>query len=180
VSAELIHEKSGVRLSMVHLPAVNTPQFDWCATTLARHPQPVPPIYQPEVAAQAIVEAALSGQRSKVLGAWNKMLVAVGQVAPGFANQFAARAAWESQLTDREVSDSRPSNLHAPADASADFGSHGDFDNRAGGFLDPSFLKTLPRTAATVASAAAATAAESWRVRRGRITAAPRPRSRRG
>ena len=57
--AELLHEGSHVRLSMVHLPAVNTPQFDWCETTLDRHPQPVPPIYQPEIPATFIVEAAL-------------------------------------------------------------------------------------------------------------------------
>src|SRR4051812_899205 len=62
VRAELIHEESAIRISMVHLPAVNTPQFDWCETTLPTHPQPVPPIYQPEVAAKAIVEVALNGR----------------------------------------------------------------------------------------------------------------------
>src|SRR3954470_20444913 len=108
VRAELIHEGSHVRLSMVHLPAVNTPQFDWCETNLPNHPQPVPPIYQPEVAAAAIVAAALDGRRSKVLGSWNKLLVAAGQVAPGFANHFAARGAWETQLTDQPLSPERP------------------------------------------------------------------------
>ena len=74
--AELLHEGSHVRLSMVHLPAVNTPQFDWCQTTMDRHPQPVPPIYQPEIPAKFIVQAALDGRRSKVIGSWNKLLVA--------------------------------------------------------------------------------------------------------
>src|SRR4051812_23705582 len=62
VRAELIHEGSHVRMSMVHLPAVNTPQFDWCATSMPNPPQPVPPIYQPEVAARAVVAAALDGR----------------------------------------------------------------------------------------------------------------------
>ena len=82
VRAELLHEGSNVRMAMVHLPAVNTPQFDWCKTTLPKHPQPVPPIYEPEVAADAIAEAVLTGRPSRVLGAWNKLLVASAQVAP--------------------------------------------------------------------------------------------------
>ena len=85
---------------MVHLPAVNTPQFDWCQTTMDRHPQPVPPIYQPEIAAKFIVQAALDGRRSKVIGSWNKLLVAAGQIAPGVGNHYAALGAWESQLAD--------------------------------------------------------------------------------
>ena len=88
---------------MVHLPAVNTPQFDWCHTTMDRHPQPVPPIYQPEVPAKYIVEVALDGRRSRIVGSWNKMLVAAGQVAPGFGNQYAALGAWDSQLTDQPI-----------------------------------------------------------------------------
>ena len=82
VRAELIHDRSDVRMSMVHLPAVNTPQFDWCETTLPTHPQPVPPIYEPEIPANAIVQAVLHGRRSKVLGSWNKLLVVVGSSRP--------------------------------------------------------------------------------------------------
>ena len=70
VRAELIHDHSKIRMSMVHLPAVNTPQFDWCRTSMNRHPQPVPPIYQPEVPARWIVQAALDGRRAKVIGSW--------------------------------------------------------------------------------------------------------------
>ena len=87
---------SRVHLCMVHLPAVNTPQFDWCETTLDRHPQPVPPIYQPEIPARYIVDTALSGRRSTIVGSWNKLLVAAGSVLPGFGNQFAGLSAWES------------------------------------------------------------------------------------
>jgi NAD(P)-dependent dehydrogenase (short-subunit alcohol dehydrogenase family) len=142
--AELLHDRSHVRLSMVHLPAVNTPQFDWCQTTMERHPQPVPPIYQPEIAARLIVQAALDGRRSKLIGSWNKMLVAAGQIAPGVANHYAAAGAWDSQLADLPIGPDRPDNLRRPADQEADAGSHGIFDNRARGFWDPDFLKTVP------------------------------------
>jgi NAD(P)-dependent dehydrogenase (short-subunit alcohol dehydrogenase family) len=142
--AELLHEGSHVRLSMVHLPAVNTPQFNWCRTTMGYHPQPVPPIYQPEVPAKFIVKAAIDGRRSKVIGSWNKMLVAAGQLAPGFGNHYAALGAWETQLTNMRIKSGRPDNLYAPADDEADAGSHGIFDDKAGGFFDPSFIKSLP------------------------------------
>jgi NAD(P)-dependent dehydrogenase (short-subunit alcohol dehydrogenase family) len=164
--AELIHDGSHVRLSMVHLPAVNTPQFDWCHTTMDRHPQPVPPIYQPEVPAKYLVEVALDGRRSRIVGSWNKMLVAAGQVAPGFGNQYAALAAWDSQLTDRPIEPGRPDNLRSPADDESDAGERGIFSREAHGFLDPNFLKTLPRTGRTVIAAAVAAA----RDRRGRQT----------
>ena len=155
--AELLHDGSKVRLSMVHLPAVNTPQFNWCHTTLDRHPQPVPPIYEPEVPAAFIVQVALDGRRSKIVGSWNKMLVAAGQVAPGFGNHFAALGAWSTQLTDQPIDPDRPANLCRPLDDEIDAGAHGDFDGRAGGFLDPSFLRTIPRTGRTLIAAAAAT-----------------------
>ncbi len=145
--SELLHEGSQVRLSMVHLPAVNTPQFDWCATTMSHHPQPVPPIYQPEIPARFIVESALSGRRAKVVGSWNKLLVAAASVAPGLGNQYAAIGAWASQLTSQPDEPDRPCNLYEPADRDHDHGAHGSFDGRAGGFTDPSFLETLPETA---------------------------------
>jgi hypothetical protein len=123
--AELLHEGSHVHLTMVHLPAVNTLQFDWCETTLDRHPQPVAPIYQPEVPAKYILQAALDGRRSKTLGSWNKMLVFTDTLFPGFGNQYAALAAWDGQLTGQPLQNDRPSNLHEPADSERDFGAHG-------------------------------------------------------
>jgi NAD(P)-dependent dehydrogenase (short-subunit alcohol dehydrogenase family) len=152
--AELIHDGSNVRLSMVHLPAVNTPQFDWCHTTMDRHPQPVPPIYEPEIPAKYIVQVALDGRRSRIVGAWNKLLVAAGQLAPGFGNHYAALGAWEAQLTDQTIRKDRPDNLRQALDEEADAGAHGIFDNQARGFFDPSFLRTLPKTARTVVAAA--------------------------
>ncbi len=162
--AELIHEGSHVRMSMVHLPAVNTPQFDWCETAMPDHPMPVPPIYQPEVPARFIVAAALDGRRDKVIGSWNKMLVVAARLVPGLGNQYAAIGAWESQLTGDGLSPDRPVNLYEPADAQVDHGAHGSFDSKAGGFMDPSFLKTLPKTAKTLYRAAAATARDKKRV----------------
>ena len=151
--AELLHEGSHVRISMVHLPAVNTPQFDWCETTLTKHPQPVPPIYQPEIPAKFILAAAIDGKPSRVVGSWNKVLVLAGRLFPELGNQFAALGAWETQLTDEQITPNRPVNLYGPADESRDYGAHGIFDSKAGGFLDPSFLETLPRTARTFAEA---------------------------
>jgi NAD(P)-dependent dehydrogenase (short-subunit alcohol dehydrogenase family) len=156
--AELLHEGSRVRLSMVHLPAVNTPQFDWCQTSMDRHPQPVPPIYQPEIPAKFIVRAALDGRRSKVIGSWNKLLVAAGQIAPGLGNHYAALGAWETQLADMPIGGDRPDNLNQPADDEQDAGAHGIFDGKAGGFFDPSFLKTLPQAGRTFLAAAIADA----------------------
>ena len=171
--AELLHERSSVRMSMVYLPAVNTPQFDWCKTTLRRHPQPVPPIYQPELIAKFILEAALTGRREKVIGSWNKLLVLAGRLFPGLGNQYAAIGAWDTQLTSEPISADRPVNLYEPADADTDHGAHGSFDGKAGGFLDPSFLKSLPATAQKFGTALA----RDIKGKRRRVTvpASPRP-----
>lgn len=163
--AELLHEGSQVRMSMVHLPAVNTPQFDWCKSKMKFHPMPVPPIYQPEIPAKFIVQAALDGNRERIVGSWNKMLVVAGKLAPGFANQFAAIGAWESQLTKQLASADRSVNLYEPVDQSEDHGAHGSFDFMAGGFWDWHFLKTLPKTAVLFVRALAATHEEKRRVR---------------
>lgn len=146
VRSELLHEGSHVSLSMVHLPAVNTPQFDWCANAMDRHPQPVPPIYQPEVAAHRIFDAALSGRPTTVVGSWNKMLVLASRLFPELANQYAAIGAWSTQLTQQPLAASRRPNLYAPVDSDADYGAHGSFDSQARGFFDPSFLRSLPQT----------------------------------
>ena len=170
--AELLHEGSNVQLSMVYLPAVNTPQFDWCATTLDYHPQPVPPIYQPELIAKYILETALTGRREKVIGSWNKILVLAGRMLPGLGNQYAALGAWSTQLTSERISPDRPANLYQPADADEDHGARGQFDHMAGGFLDPSYLKTLPATAKTFVRALGRDLA----AKRHRVTLPPRPR----
>jgi len=170
--AELLHEGSHVQMSMVYLPAVNTPQFDWCATTLDRHPQPVPPIYQPELIAKFILEAARTGRREKVIGSWNKLLVLAGRMFPGLGNQYASLGAWSTQLTGQPISADRRANLYHPVDDTEDHGARGQFDHMAGGFLDPSYLKTLPTTAQTFIRALARDLAGKRR----RITVPPPPR----
>jgi short-subunit dehydrogenase len=163
VRAELIHQGSNVRLSMVHLPGVNTTQFDWCKSVFDRHPQPVPPIYRPEVAARAIVGAALDGRRSKILGSWNRVLVAMASVFPSLGTQYAAIGAWESQLSDISVDGNRPSNLWEPVDVEHDRGANGIFGDRAHGVLDRSFLTSLPTTARKLWIALGRTLAEKAR-----------------
>ncbi len=177
VRAELLHDGSQVRMCMVHLPAVNTPQFDWCKTVFDRHPQPVPPIYQPELCADRIVEAARTGRRSTIVGSWNKMLVLTDTLLPSVGNQYAAEAAWDAQLADTEISPDRPANLSEPVDAATDHGPHGSFDSRAGGVTDPTFVRSLPRTARQFGRAVRRALAEQWEPGRAgtRRTGSPGP-----
>jgi hypothetical protein len=171
VRAELIHERSNVRLSMVHLPAVNTPQFDWCKNTTGRRAMPVPPVYEPELAANTIVDVALDGRRAKVLGSWNSLLVFVAERAPTLANHYAAIGAWDPQLSDEPTSPDDPVNLRRPVDESRPRGAHGRFDDRSGGFLDEHYLRSLPKTTRTfVVAFGAAVADKTARLRQ-------RPRS---
>ncbi|HAM00832.1 MAG TPA: short-chain dehydrogenase [Acidimicrobiaceae bacterium] len=153
VRAELLHAGSRVRLSLVHLPGVNTTQFSWCRSVFRRHPRPVAPVYQPEVAARRIVDVAVDGRRAKVVGSWNSLLVAAAKLVPGVANQYASIGAWDTQLADEPLSPDRPVNLWEPADDDADFGAHGIFDDEAGGVLDRRFLRSLPSTGRDLALA---------------------------
>ena len=158
VRAELIHKRSKVRIAMVHLPAVNTPQFGWCENRMPHYPQPVPPIYQPEVPARRIVEAAERG-RSSIVGSWNRLLIGVAAVAPTVVAHFAARTCVDSQQTGKPPS-STPPNLLEPRDVTEDFGAHGIFDREAKGVRSRQFLKGLPHTAAMFALAVKDTVAD--------------------
>ncbi|MDP9363454.1 MAG: SDR family oxidoreductase, partial [Chloroflexota bacterium] len=130
---ELLHDKSNVRVTMVQLPALNTPQFGWVRSRLPRFPQPVPPIYQPEVAAEAIVWAAGTRRREVNVG-WPTTLVILGdKIAPGLADRYLARTNYEAQQTDRPVEPDRDDNLDRPLDGERDHGAHGAFDERAQG-----------------------------------------------
>ena len=149
VRAELVHERSRIRIVMVHLPAVNTPQFGWCRTVFDRHPQPVPPIYQPELPARRILRAALSPRSDRIVGSWNGALVIMARLFPRFANQYAALSAWDGQLTDLPTDPNRPANIFSPRDENVDAGAHGIFDSRAHGVMDREFLRSLPKTART-------------------------------
>lgn len=155
VRAELLHHRSQVTLSMVHLPAVNTPQFGWSEARLPNQPRPVPPVYSPEVAARHIVDAVFDGRRSKMLGAWNKLIFAGIKVAPAVLAHFTARTSASSQQTGEPLQSGRRSTLWEPVDTDEDHGAHGSFADHQGGFLNPKFLATLPKTTADLAVAAA-------------------------
>jgi hypothetical protein len=125
-----MHEGSGVRVTMVQLPAMNTPQFDVVRTRLPRHPQPVPPIYQPEVAARAILAASREPLRREWwVGASTAVTLIGNAVAPGVADRYLARTGFDAQQTDEQVQVGRPDNLFAPLPGKRS--AHGDFDARA-------------------------------------------------
>lgn len=130
--AELLHDKAGVHVTMVQLPAVNTPQFGWVLSRLPKQAQPVPPIYQPEVAADAIVYAADHPQRREYwVGASTVGTLLGDKVIPGLLDRYLARTGFESQQTDQPRDPRQPANLWSPADDDTDFGAHGEFDDRA-------------------------------------------------
>jgi NAD(P)-dependent dehydrogenase (short-subunit alcohol dehydrogenase family) len=128
---ELLHRRSRVRVTMVQLPAVNTPQFDWVLNRLPRHPQPVPPIYQPEVAAAAIVYATEHPRRREHwIGGSTVGTLLANKLAPGLLDRYLARTSYKSQQTPQPADPERPANLWEPVDGRGgrDFGAHGSFD----------------------------------------------------
>jgi len=128
---ELMHDKSNVRLTMVQLPALNTPQFDWVLSRLPRKPQPVPPIYQPEVAARAIVWASEHARGEVLVGGSTVGTVVANKLVPRLLDRYLARSGYDSQQTDEPTDPNRPANLWQPV--AGDHGAHGDFDSRAKG-----------------------------------------------
>lgn len=129
VRAELIHDKSRVRLTIVQMPALNTPQFGWVKSRLPNKAQPVPPIYQPEVAADAILWAAHHERREMTVGFKNALIVWGNKFFPGLGDKYLARTGVESQQLDEPRDPGRPHNLWTPVPGSQ--GAHGEFDARA-------------------------------------------------
>lgn len=126
---ELIHDRSNVKVSMVQLPAVNTPQFDWSKSRMPRKAQPVPPIYQPEVPARAIHYAAHHYRREWNVGLMTDVVIAGNAIAPGAGDYYLAKTGYESQMTAEPEDPNRPNNLYDPIPG--DPGAHGRFDDRA-------------------------------------------------
>jgi NAD(P)-dependent dehydrogenase (short-subunit alcohol dehydrogenase family) len=126
---ELLHDHRQVHVTMVHLPAMNTPQFSWCRTRLPRHPQPVPPIFEPEVAAEGIYWAAHHPHRELRIGSPTVGAVVGNKVAPGILDHYLARTGYDSQQTSEPVDADRPDNLFEPAPG--DWGAHGVFTDSA-------------------------------------------------
>jgi LPXTG-motif cell wall-anchored protein len=130
--SELLHDKSNVKVTMVQMPGLNTPQFSWVKNRLPRKPQPVPPVYQPEVAAEAIYHAAHHYRREWYVGGSTAIVIPGNKIAPGLGDHYLARTGIESQQTDEPADPNAPNNLYEPLPG--DHGSHGAFDHLAHDF----------------------------------------------
>jgi len=128
VRCELLHDGSAVRIGMVQLPAMNTPQFDWVVSRLPNRPQPVPPIFQPEVAARAVVRMADDPRRQMWVTFSTVRAIVANRIAPGALDLYLGRTGYDAQQTGEPAGD-RPSNLWEPVPG--DHGAHGSFDERA-------------------------------------------------
>jgi hypothetical protein len=126
---ELVHSGSRVRITMVQMPALNTPQFDWCRTRLPRKPQPVPPIFEPEVAARAIVWASRHSRREIFVGASTVAAIWGNRLLAPLLDRYLARTAYESQLAREPIEPDRPDNLWHTVPG--DRGAHGRFREQA-------------------------------------------------
>ena len=165
VRAELYHDKSKVRLTMVQMPALNTPQFDWVLSRLPNRAQPVPPIYQPEVAARAIVWAATHRRRQLWVGGSTAATLLANALAPGLLDRYLGATGFASQQTDQPTDPHRPANLWEPADAEVDFGAHGIFDDRSHDHSSQWWVTSRRRAVYGATAVAAATVAALLRRR---------------
>jgi short-subunit dehydrogenase len=161
VRLELLHRGSHVHITIARLPAVNTPQFSWVRSRLPRHPQPIPPIYQPEVAARGILHAADHPKRKqRYIGAGTTATIWANRVAPALLDRYLARTGFGSQQSDSQTR-TGSGNLFAPADepTGSDRGAHGAFDDRAHPHSGQAALARHPvATALTTATGLAAAA----------------------
>jgi NAD(P)-dependent dehydrogenase (short-subunit alcohol dehydrogenase family) len=158
---ELRHDRSRVRLSMLQLPAVNTPQFDVVRSRLPNRPQPVPPIYQPEVVARAVLYAARHAPRELWVG-WSAIAAIVGQrLIPGLIDRYLARRGYAAQQTPEHAMPLRPDNVDEPLPG--DRGAHGRFDARARRVSTELLARTHPFA---LAGAAALAAGLAWQAAR--------------
>ncbi|MBV9525425.1 MAG: SDR family oxidoreductase [Candidatus Dormibacteraeota bacterium] len=158
VRTELLHRRSRVWITMVQLPAVNTPQFSWCRSRLPDHPQPVPPIYEPEVPAEVVVHAATHRRREYRCGGSTVVVIAGNALAPGLGDRYLARTGYSGQqVPGWPVPEDRPDNLYAPVPGLA--ATHGAFDSRSKRFSLQAWLTRhrwalAPAAAIGVAAAA--------------------------
>jgi short-subunit dehydrogenase len=165
--SELLHDDANVRVTMVQLPALNTPQFDWSRSRMPMRAQPVPPIFQPELAARAIVDAIDHPAREVFLGLPTVLAIQGQKLAPGILDRYLAETAVAGQQTAEPEDPGRPDNLFEPLDAAVDHGARGRFDARAVSDSPlPSPLAHAGWAAAAFGAAAIALAAATWRLRR--------------
>jgi short-subunit dehydrogenase len=151
---ELVHDRSHVKLTMVQLPAVNTPQFDVVRSRLPNHPQPVPPIFQPEVVARAVLYVADHPTRELWVG-WSAVKAILGQkLIPGLLDRYLGHMGYSAQQTDQPVRPDRKDDVDEPLPG--DRGAHGDFDARAKGWSGELWLRMNRRWVAGALAGAAA------------------------
>ncbi|MBV9174512.1 MAG: SDR family NAD(P)-dependent oxidoreductase, partial [Chloroflexi bacterium] len=155
IRSELIHDRSHVHITVVHMPALNTPQFSWCKSNMPRKAQPVPPIYQPEVGADAVYWAAHQRHREVFVG-WPTARAIWGQrFLPGLLDHLAAKMAWDGQLYDGAPDRSRSVDLYEPVPGHQS--AHGAFDARAqSGSWEVQLTMQASRVATALSSAAGA------------------------
>lgn len=158
---ELLHDRSNVRVTAVQMPAMNTPQFHWVKTDLKKHPQPVPPIYQPEVAAEAVLWAAEHAPREINLGWPTSGAILANKFIPGLLDRYLALTGYDSQQADWPIEPGRRHNLWDPLPGDA--GAHGEFDDRAKSRSLQWWVVTHRALVATVGMAVAGGAFRAWR-----------------
>ncbi len=169
IRTELLHAKSNVHITVVQMPAVNTPQFSWVLSRLPNHPQPVPPIYQPEVAARGVVFAADHPQRKQYwVGASTVATIAANKIAAPLLDRYLARTGFSSQQTDQKVGPDRPHNLWEPVDGPQghDHGAHGVFDSQAHGHAPQLWFSHHARAVCSALAVGAAAAVPALVLRR--------------
>jgi NAD(P)-dependent dehydrogenase (short-subunit alcohol dehydrogenase family) len=162
--SELVHDGSGVRVTVVHLPAMNTPQFDWVRSRLPRRARPVPPIYQPEVAARAIVWASEHPVRELRVGTPTLLAIAAQKTIPGLLDWYLGRTGFDAQQGPEAEEPGRPDNLFAPVPG--DGGAHGRFERDAREHSPEAWLAT--HRAAVLGIAALLVGSSAAIARRGR------------
>jgi NAD(P)-dependent dehydrogenase (short-subunit alcohol dehydrogenase family) len=128
---ELIHDRSQVSVTVVHMPALNTPQFTWVKSRLRNKAQPVPPIFQPEVGARAVFWAAHHDRGEVFVGGSTVEAIVGNKIAPRLLDRYLGRTGYKSQQTDEPEDPTRSDNLWQAIDSERDFGAHGSFDKRA-------------------------------------------------
>jgi len=163
---ELRHRGSGVYVTMVQLPGMNTPQFDHCLSKMPRHPMPVPPIYQPDVAARTVYWAAHHRRREMYVGISTVYSIIGNKVAPWLAERYLAKTAVDGQQTDRPFDGTAAANLFEPVDDDHDEGAHGGFDDQAHRHSPQAWLSRHRLPSGLAATAAAGGAAAVLMTRR--------------
>ncbi len=157
---ELLHEKSDVRVTMVHMPALNTPQCHWVKTDLDKHPQPLPPIFDPHAAARAAVYAAAKPRREYWFTAATARAILANRVVPGLLDRYLGRYGIDSQKADRPIEPDRPGNLYDSV--AGDFGAKGEFTSQEKS-RSVQWWTTVHRGALAAAGAAAVASIAGWR-----------------